>query len=450
MAHPTQRAPVPSDVEPTASYRAHLKTMNARLEAALDGTGFDGLVILAGDLQTPPRDDIPYAFRVEPHFAAWLPLNRVPGAALVLAPGRKPVLLYPQPDDYWHSPPRDPKGFWVEDFDIRTIKTTAVESGNLTKLRAGFALIGNAGGAALPARFDERVLKRLDYDRAYKTDYEVACMCAANRIAARGHTRVSRAFAIGLSEFELNGLYCAATRQRDAELPYANIVALNEHAAVLHYQHLDRAPPSVRRSLLIDAGAEFSGYAADVTRTWTSIQSPLAPLIDSMEQLQQTLCAEALRGVDFVALNERAHELLADVLAAHDVVTCPAAEAHTSGLTRAFLPHGLGHLIGLQVHDAGGRQVSSDGEVKGPPTEHAYLRLTRVLENGFVVTIEPGLYFIPSLLERLTPELRAKVNWRTVEALLPYGGIRIEDDVLVQETTPRNLTREAFAACNTE
>src|SRR3970040_2080028 len=211
MAHPTQRAPVPSDVEPTASYRAHLKTMNARLEAALAGAGCDALVILAGDLQTPPRDDIPYAFRVEPHVAPGLPLNRVPGAALVLAPGRKPVLLYPQPDDYWHSPPRDPKGFWVEDFDIRTIKTTAVESGNLTKLRAGFALIGNAGGAALPARFDERVLKRLDYDRAYKTDYEVACICAANRIAARGHNRVSRALAIGLSEFELNGLYCAAT-----------------------------------------------------------------------------------------------------------------------------------------------------------------------------------------------------------------------------------------------
>jgi Xaa-Pro dipeptidase len=68
-----------------------------------------------------------------------------------------------------------------------------------------------------------------------------------------------------------------------------------------------------------------------------------------------------------------------------------------------------------------------------------------MLEPGIVVTIEPGLYFIPSLLERLAPELRAKVNWKTVEALLPYGGIRIEDDVLVQKATPRNLTREAFA-----
>jgi Xaa-Pro dipeptidase len=271
-------------------------------------------------------------------------------------------------------------------------------------------------------------------------------MRAANTIAARGHSRIAAAFDDGLSELELHGLYCDATRQRESELPYSNIVALNEHGAVLHYQHLERAAPADVRSLLIDAGADYCGYAADVTRTWAATGAAFQPLIDSMERLQQTLCAEVRSGVDFVALNERAHELLADVLVAHRLVNCPAAEALESGLTRTFLPHGLGHLLGLQVHDAGGRQVSPDGEIRDPPAEHPFLRLTRVLEPGFVVTIEPGLYFIPSLLQALDPSARNRVNWATVETLIPYGGIRIEDNVVVQEAKHRNLTREAFAA----
>ena len=87
-----------------ALYGAHLETMSKRLETALEATGFDALAILAGELKAPPRDDVTYPFRVEPHFAAWLPLIDVPGAALVLAPGRRPILLYPQLDDFWLAP----------------------------------------------------------------------------------------------------------------------------------------------------------------------------------------------------------------------------------------------------------------------------------------------------------------------------------------------------------
>ena len=439
-----------SEVELEASYGEHVATLGRRLEAALAATGHDGLVILAGDLQAPPRDDVTYPFRVEPHFAAWLPLNRLPGAALVLAPGRAPILLYPRLDDFWLAPAGAPEGFWVEHFDVRTIATTARESPELAKLGAGFALIGDAGAGAGAFRSlnDARLLARLDYARAVKTGYEVACMRRASASAARGHARVGAAFGAGLSELELHGLYCDATRQRESELPYSSIVALNEHGAILHYQHLDPAPPPIARSLLIDAGAEFSGYAADVTRTWTAPGSAFAALVAALESLQQTLSAEVRPGVDFVALNERAHVLLAQVLATENLVRCSADEAYASGLTRTFLPHGLGHLLGLQVHDAGGRQVSPDGELRSPPTGHPYLRLTRTLEPGFVVTIEPGLYFIPSLLAGIPPASRGKVNWPAVEALAPYGGVRIEDDVLVGATGIENLTREALAACN--
>ncbi|MCY3731473.1 MAG: M24 family metallopeptidase, partial [Rhodospirillaceae bacterium] len=106
---------------------------------------------------------------------------------------------------------------------------------------------------------------------------------------------------------------------------------------------------------------------------------------------------------------------------------------------------GLGHILGLQVHDAGGRLSAPDGGVAAPPPEHPFLRLTRTLQPGFVVTVEPGLYFIPPLLEPLRngPLARA-VHWRNVDALTPYGGIRIEDDVLVTDAGSRNLSRAAL------
>jgi Xaa-Pro dipeptidase len=97
------------------------------------------------------------------------------------------------------------------------------------------------------------------------------------------------------------------------------------------------------------------------------------------------------------------------------------------------------------VHDAGGRLSTPDGKSTPPPEEHPFLRLTRTLEPGFVVTIEPGLYFIPSLLEPLRNGPPAKlVDWDNVDSLTPYGGIRIEDNVLVTDTENRNLSRPAL------
>jgi Xaa-Pro dipeptidase len=127
-------------------------------------------------------------------------------------------------------------------------------------------------------------------------------------------------------------------------------------------------------------------------------------------------------------------------------VRCSADEAVASGLTRVFLPHGLGHLLGLQVHDAGGHQKDPSGAVRDPPPQDPFLRLTRVLQPGFVVTIEPGMYFIPALLRPALAQHEDKLNRALLERLLPFGGIRIEDDVEVTLEGSKNLTREAFAA----
>ncbi len=117
------------------------------------------------------------------------------------------------------------------------------------------------------------------------------------------------------------------------------------------------------------------------------------------------------------------------------------------GITSTFFPHGLGHFLGLQVHDVGGFQAGPEGGTIAKPEGHPYLRLTRTLEPGHVVTVEPGIYFIPMLLAKLRQSADAgAVNWDAVEAMLPFGGIRIEDDVHVTEGAPENLTRNAFRA----
>jgi len=122
-----------------------------------------------------------------------------------------------------------------------------------------------------------------------------------------------------------------------------------------------------------------------------------------------------------------------------------AEAAVESGLSAVFYPHGLGHYLGLQTHDVAGLIADADGTPIPRPEGHPFLRLTRTLEAGNVLTIEPGLYFIEPLLRkwRENGDVGA-IAWDKVEAFAPYGGIRIEDNMVVTDGVPRNLTREAF------
>jgi Xaa-Pro dipeptidase len=437
-----------------SEYGAHLAILDQRLDEALRATGFDGAVIFAGEERVVFRDDQTYPFRVEPYFKAWVPLTQAAGSFLRLVPGQRPMLVYKQVEDYWHEPPSDPEGYWTQHFDIRIARTDA-EARKLSGSGARWVAIGSAaeraarggGTATQPAVNDPRFLNHLDFSRAVKTTYEILCMRGAQAMAVRGHLAVADGFKAGATELELHQLYLGASGQRETELPYGNIIGLNEHAATLHYQRLRAERPTVTRSLLIDAGAEFAGYASDITRTYSaSATDDFAALIASVDSLQLRICEEAKPGVDFVVLHAFTHRQLAAVLREHGLVTCSADEAVATGITRGFLPHGLGHLLGLQVHDAGGRLADATGRKREPPAVDPYLRLTRTLQPGVVVTIEPGVYFIPSLLKALLANHETRLNRAVIERLVPFGGIRVEDNIEITADGHRNLTREAFAA----
>lgn len=429
-------------------FRRHIDALGIRLEFALAAARVDGLIVHAGSAPAPDWDDQPYPFRVQPLFAQWCPHPSPEGAALVLEPGRKPGLLMPSKDDYWHAAPEPPAAWWADIFEIEFVKSERERDRRLSALGSRFAAIGAGQPDTDGPRTDKSgiVRRHLDYERAIKTDYEIECIARANRAAAAGHVATATAFGDGRSELDLELEYMRASRQRSHELPYPNIVALNEHAAVLHYDRSEPLAPDRSRTLLIDAGARYLGYAADITRTHLSPDSPLAELHAALEALQGSLCADAIAGMEFAELNEQAHRRLARILADHGLVRSGPDSAYESGLTRLFLPHGLGHLLGLQVHDPAGRQRTPLGPATPPPAEHPHLRLTRALEPGFVVTIEPGLYFIESLYRALPKKLAGLLDRKLFESLIPEGGIRIEDDVAVEAGDNRNLSREVLPA----
>jgi Xaa-Pro dipeptidase len=430
-------------------YPNHVATVVARAERALAFGGFEHLLIASGREQYRFLDDRPVAFYAHPPFKAFVPLTSQTDSWIVLTPGRKPVLVYCQPDDYWHLPPAPPHGYWVEQFDIRVIRKPEDAVQHFPPPGDRLAIIGEAHdavGAYVPNN-PPRVLSSLHYTRSAKTEYELACMRLAQRRAVRGHRAAEAAFRARGSEIDIHRAYLEATSHNDLDLPYGNIVALNEHCAVLHYQYQRHDRPGEHRSFLIDAGAQVHGYAADITRTYGNGDAEFEALIAAVDGVQQQLCTRVRADLSYPALHLEAHRLLADVLAAQDIVRMSSDAMVAEGVSSVFFPHGLGHPIGLQVHDVAGFHANEQGDTIARPAGHPFLRMTRTLEADFVVTIEPGLYFIPMLLEQLQAGPLAKhVNWPKVEHLTKFGGIRIEDEVRATTGAPENLTRDAFAA----
>ncbi|MFT7721341.1 MAG: Xaa-Pro dipeptidase [Roseateles sp.] len=434
-------------------YLDHLATLQAQADSALARTGFDALLIASGIEKFAFLDDRPYLFQPNPHFKHWLPLTNHPHSWLAVRPGRRPRVVYYQPDDYWHVPPSAPGGEWVDAVELVVIREPEAAAKALADcVTPRTAILGEAD-AALPGLVPnnpEPLLNLLHWARGVKSPYELAQMRAAQRRAVPGHLAARDAFLAGASEAEIHRAYLAATGHTDRDLPYGNIIGLNEHAAVLHYQYQDEARPAEPRSFLIDAGAQVNGYASDITRTWVAPgHEEFAALVAALEREQLGLVDEVREGVDYRDIHLSTHRRIARVLREAGVVDMGDEAMVAEGVTRPFFPHGIGHLLGLQVHDVGGFMASEQGGVADKPAGHRYLRLTRPLQAGMVVTIEPGLYFIPMLLRELRASPQAgRVDWAAVDRLSRYGGIRIEDDVACRAggAVAENLTRDAFAA----
>lgn len=427
-------------------FSSHLSVVGQRAADALAATGYDSLLLHSG---TPPLiflDDHHLPFRVQAPFKVWAPLTDAPDSFVFYKPGQKPRLLINQPVDYWHKSPTLPDAYWTHDFDILSVGDREAARSALPKDLSRTAFIGapfqelvSWGPAAINP---DHLLAQLDYARAAKTPYEIACLREANAIGMRGHAAAERAFRAGGSEYEIALEFMRACGLREQELPYNPIVALNENGAVLHYQFQQRRAPAKLHSLLIDAGAEFGGYASDITRTYSHDDAEFAQIIRGFDALQLKLCAQVRVGLDWRDFHQASYRVISEYLREIGVINASADQAIDTALTTVFYPHGIGHLLGLQVHDVGGRQRDPSGGEIERPYNHPFLRLTRKLEDGFVVTVEPGFYFIDQLLiEAKQKPIGKLIEWKRVEQLRKFGGVRIEDDVAARAGGHDNLTR---------
>jgi Xaa-Pro dipeptidase len=428
------------------TYPQHIQELQSRTREAILREGIDGLIIHSGQSKRLFLDDNNYPFKANPQFKAWLPIVDNPNCWLIVNGTDKPKLVFYRPKDFWHKVPPEPNDFWAEHFDIVLLgQANAVEK-HLPYDKRKYAYVGEYIEVAKALGFDlvnpDRVMHYLHYQRAYKTDYEMHCMREANRLAVDGHRAAEIAFRQGLSEFDINLAYLCAIRQGDNEVPYNNIIALNENAAILHYTELDSQAPVESRSFLIDAGASFHGYAADITRTYCHVENNFSELVQAMHGVTLSLAEQLKPGVAYTDIHVAAYKKIAELLSQFNIVNLNANDIVAEKIVSTFFPHGIGHFLGLQVHDVAGHAADDRGTPNPAPEEHPFLRTTRNIEPRQVFTIEPGLYFIDSLLAELKGSTQSKyINWDVIDSFRPYGGIRIEDNIIVHRDRNENMTR---------
>lgn len=435
-------------------YAQHLQALDRDLADALERAGKAGLPLRgvffhAGREAFYHADDHAIAFHPNAHFRRWAPPLDGPDHGVLAIPGQRPRLFRVRPLDYWFDTSPPPPSHYESAVDFAEVGSFAELKAALGPL-SGIAFVGESREAAaelgIPAPLwePEALMRPLDWHRGRKTAYEAALTRVAAESAGRGHAAARDAFLAGASERECHWEFLRATGCLEGELSFSTIMAIDAKSAILHYQHKRGREAGRGHNFLVDAGTQCHGYASDVTRTWTreNADPTFRALVAGLNAFERDLVAMVRPGLPYAEIHLEAHRRVAALLVELGVLRCSAEEAVEKRLTRTFFPHGVGHQLGLQVHDVAGHQATPEGGTLAPPDGHV-LRNTRTLEEGHLVTIEPGIYFIPMLLDpQRAGASAAAFDWQLIDRLLPLGGVRIEDDVLCTADGFEDLTRK--------
>jgi Xaa-Pro dipeptidase len=278
--------------------------------------------------------------------------------------------------------------------------------------------------------------------RLIKTALEIEYLRHAGKITSLAHIEVMKAVCAEKYEHELKAVFeYHCVRHGLQAQAYNGIYGSGPNSAILHYVENNRQMKK-GELFLIDAGAEWHGYAHDVTRTYPvngTFDSLQAGVYDAVLSAHKNSIDRAKPGVKMEDLHLSAAKDLLQGLKDADLVYGNLDELMEKNVFALFFPHGLGHFMGLDVHDPGGYPKGVE-RIDRPGIR--FLRARRMLEPGMVVTIEPGCYFIPALLEPAfeDAELRAHLNVAALTKMMSFGGIRIEDNLLITANGYENLT----------
>lgn len=282
--------------------------------------------------------------------------------------------------------------------------------------------------------------------RECKTAEEIEEMEKICNVGVDMHLSAMHGAKAGRLERELAGVAEGITLSGGAGVSFP--VILSQNGETLHNHHHEQYLEN-GRMLLVDAGAEaMSGYSSDYTRTFpvsgkfTQKQREIYEIVlqANMETFQL-----ARPGIPYFDVHMNAYTVIAKGLTALGLMKGNPVDAARAGAPALFMPHGLGHMLGLDVHDMedlGENYVGYDGSIQRSPIfGHGSLRCGKTLKPGFIVTDEPGIYFIPKLIDIWEKEGRFAeyINYAKVREYIGFGGVRIEDDVLITETGCRCL-----------
>jgi Xaa-Pro aminopeptidase len=298
-------------------------------------------------------------------------------------------------------------------------------------------------GVSSDAELDEELRYALTHVRRPKDDVELARMRAAEQATRAGFLALESLIEPGRTERELQIELEAQFFRGGADgLAFETIVAGGAHSAVLHFAPTERALRDGELAL-IDAGGEYRGYASDVTRTYPvsgSFTPEQAHVYETVAQALRTAIETCRPGTEWRDVHRAAALVTADGLVDFGILRGERESLFERGAVSLFFPHGVGHMVGLGVRDAGG--VIRGRSEPGPGFPR--LRVDLPLERDYAMTVEPGVYFIPAMLgDRTTrEELGDAVDWDRVDSLLDFGGTRLEENVLITDDGCDVLTSE--------
>lgn len=310
------------------------------------------------------------------------------------------------------------------------------------------SLLG-CGTDEVAGRFSLALTKAIISMRLVKEDCEIEAIDDACDLGYEMHTVARNSIVPGIIEQEIVGKMDGVTLSKGWGVSFPTI--LTQHGETLH-NHLHDKIIEPGKLMVIDAGAESNvHYASDFTRTYptsgkfTAKQREIYQIVCDCNEFAFSLTRP---GISYREVHLKTMHLMLEELRALDIVRGNVQDMVEAGIAGLFMPHGLGHNMGLDVHDMedyGENYVGyDDDQSRSPQLGLGSLRMARKLVPGNVITDEPGIYFIPALIEKWKSEKTDQgfVNYSKLESYYDFGGIRLEDDVLVTADGARRLGKE--------
>ncbi|KAK6069933.1 metallopeptidase family M24 [Seiridium cupressi] len=418
-----------------------------------------GILYLEGRADALLEDsDEPVPFRQRRAFMYLTGID-LPDCYLIYDIAKEHSTLFIPPVDpesvIWAGLPLTPEDALAE-YDVDAVLPSTELNATLAKLGSEskgaksnvYAIADRVADHVTFLEFDNKDLtilgEAIDEARVVKDEYEIALIRKANIISGAAHNAVFESVKKAKNEFELEGVFLGECNRRGAKKQaYPSIVASGRAAATLHYVHNNRDlhdKGAAKDLLLLDAGAEWDCYSADITRTFPisgKFTEKSRAIYDIVLKMQDDCIAILKEGVAWDDVHLLAHKIAIDGLLSLGVLKGDKNEILKARTSAAFLPHGLGHYLGMDTHDTGGHPNYSD-----PDPLFRYLRVRRNLPAGSVITVEPGIYFCEFIIRPYLkdPKHSQFIDENVLEGYWDVGGVRIEDNILITKDGSENLT----------